>query len=320
MRREKGSVLVIVLFMVFFLAAIALSLSYTAQLEMTAMRRYIDMQKSFYLAQGVMKLVIEELKADKLSNNVDSYLDAYHMKFRKDDRASKLDISDDAGNSAGSYQVVITDERAKININKVSSQTIKELLRNFKGINSSRVDRDLISLEKNKSGQNKYVSIYEWRKLLAINDNAFWGEDINNNGILDAWENDGAETLPEDNGNGELDLGIKDFLTVHTDGKVNVNTAVLPVLASLPGMNDEIAQLIIDRRYDKPFQNLDELKNAPFISSEINDKILSWAAARSDIFTVSVVARASGTNTPRQILAVVDRSQDEVRIKYWRED
>ena len=91
-----------------------------------------------------------------------------------------------------------------------------------------------------------------------------YGEDANQNGILDPNENDGNISPPEDNADGRLDVGWVDFLTVFTQAEsqqddeattgnasqtpptsnliaeeeetlqVNVNTATATVLARLP--------------------------------------------------------------------------------------
>jgi hypothetical protein len=65
------------------------------------------------------------------------------------------------------------------------------------------------------------------------------GEDENRNGELDDNEDDGDETPPEDNDDGDLQLGIKDFLTVQSGlsseriGKPNLNAAPLEVIHAL---------------------------------------------------------------------------------------
>ena len=106
-----------------------------------------------------------------------------------------------------------------------------------------------------------------------------YGEDANQNGVLDPNENDGDASPPLDNANGTLDFGLVEFLTVYgkvpaeddeqqdqnqggqnnqngnADAnsdeeslKVNVNTASAAVLACLPGMDASKAQQLVSYR------------------------------------------------------------------------
>ena len=73
----------------------------------------------------------------------------------------------------------------------------------------------------------------------------YYGEDENDNGELDDNENDGDESPPFDNADGELQLGIKDFLTVQSGlaterfGKPNLNSAPFEVIQALFWGEDE---------------------------------------------------------------------------------
>ena len=75
-------------------------------------------------------------------------------------------------------------------------------------------------------------SIDELLKIQGVTPDLFYGEDANHNGLLDANENDGEQTLPFDNADGILDLGWKDYLTARSrernttpegEEKININ-------------------------------------------------------------------------------------------------
>src|ERR1043166_6895475 len=51
---------------------------------------------------------------------------------------------------------------------------------------------------------------------LPISLDILYGEDANLNGLLDPNENDGPQTLPDDNRDGRLDHGIFEYLTVYS--------------------------------------------------------------------------------------------------------
>lgn len=67
----------------------------------------------------------------------------------------------------------------------------------------------------------------------------YFGEDVNENDLLDPNENDGAGgSFPADDGSGSLQRGLRRLVTTYTDGKVNVFTCearLLPmILADYP--------------------------------------------------------------------------------------
>ncbi len=89
----------------------------------------------------------------------------------------------------------------------------------------------------------------------GFNAGVLYGEDANRNARLDVGEDDGELTFPMDNGDGELDLGLRQYLTVHTarwavdrEGRpqVNLNRDV-DRLAEL-GFSDETLRYIATAR------------------------------------------------------------------------
>jgi type II secretory pathway component PulK len=53
-----------------------------------------------------------------------------------------------------------------------------------------------------------FETVGELRLVAGIDDALLWGEDLNRNGLLDAGENDGAATAPDDDRDGQLDPGL----------------------------------------------------------------------------------------------------------------
>ena len=77
-----------------------------------------------------------------------------------------------------------------------------------------------------------FESVDELRLVYGATLEVLYGEDANRNGILDLNENDGDVSLPLDNADGKLDLGIVAYLTVHSrqlntksDGTARVNVS-----------------------------------------------------------------------------------------------
>ena len=85
-------------------------------------------------------------------------------------------------------------------------------------------------------------SIDELLQVQGVTPSLFYGEDANRNGRLDPNEDDGAESLPNDDQDGVLDFGLRDYLTVssrerntQTTGveKININNGIVAEMFDL---------------------------------------------------------------------------------------
>ena len=117
--------------------------------------------------------------------------------------------------------------------------------------------------------------------------------------------------------------GLKDFLTLYSRGEININTASAQILQSLSEtITKEKAEAIINRRKERPFEKVEELK-------EIAGLEKLWAEKEGKISlpeTLSVksfyfFARIEGENKGRRKkrLAVFYRAK-EVQLLFWREE
>jgi type II secretory pathway component PulK len=137
----------------------------------------------------------------------------------------------------------------------------------------------------------------------------FFGEDTNGNGELDRNEDDGDESFPPDNGDGELQLGLRHYVTVDSAGPVNINTAPEPVLRALLALavdekkTERLAERIVDYRLgpdgragtrdDQPLRTLDgsdeignTLSDISTFDPEIMAVLRSLVSIESDTFTI----------------------------------
>ena len=95
-----------------------------------------------------------------------------------------------------------------------------------------------------------------------------FGEDTNHNGVLDANENDAADTDPPDNRDGHLDRGILDCVTVYSQepnqgpsaaARINVNDSNLQPLSALlrtAVSQDQYFRVMDLVRRGRPFRNV----------------------------------------------------------------
>ncbi|NLF39075.1 hypothetical protein GX586_06490 [bacterium] len=114
-----------------------------------------------------------------------------------------------------------------------------------------------------------------------IDETIWFGEDANENGVLDPNEDDGPETPPVDNQDGILNRGIKDFVTVDSDGtSVNPNTA-----------SPEVLQIVMPDQYEQIIQ---QRQIGHVSGSSQTYRIRSYGRAHGYVHVVEWVVRLGG--------------------------
>jgi general secretion pathway protein K len=320
LRKEKASVLVLTLFVIFFLSTIALSISHAMRMNTELIRRHIQNEKSLYIAESALLIGLEELKADKQANNYDCFQDDWYRKFHDSLQEKIFRFKTNEGVDIGEYRINLVAESGRMNINTVSADIIANLINQLSKKDNTKMIQAIIDYRSGLGQKQIIRSVYELLNIKAMDKNIFWGEDTNDNAVLDKWEDDQANSLPDDNGNNILDPGLKDFFTVYTDGKINLNTASEKVLLTLPGMTEPGAQAIINMRKNQAFQTEKDFEDINSISKQTSQFIAQWGTARSDIFRIIVQAKVNEAKNYKQIVAIVDRSHDPLKILYWREN
>jgi len=125
--------------------------------------------------------------------------------------------------------------------------------------------------------------------------------------------------------NRELFKQISDSLTVSEDvripGAVNVNTAPAQVLASLPGMDDEKAAVIVAHRSSIGFfQSIADLLDVEGISEEDFKQLVDRVTTRSDTFRIFCEGKVTSSGARRRMEVVVRISPGYVDTLAYRED
>jgi len=162
-----------------------------------------------------------------------------------------------------------------------------------------------------------------------------FGEDLNFNGALDTNENDRAESLPLDDGNGVLRVGLNRLLTFRQAEMVNPNLAPLEILMGVPGVSRAIAEEIVRKRRgsdgregtpdDYVFGDIEDLRGLAAVSRfrafEYN-KMAPHMAVTSHCFMVRVCAENAKTGQMARIQTCVLRDPEKATldIQDWLED
>jgi DNA uptake protein ComE-like DNA-binding protein len=156
----------------------------------------------------------------------------------------------------------LVDEGAKLNLNNVNTNVLSYLPNMSQDFANAIMDwrgtNGIVSLNYASSGYSaknaQFETVDELRLVYGADNNLLYGEDLNLNGILDKNEKDL-------NGNGELDSGLLEYVTVytrepnfHADGSTMTNVvtaraAQMRALLQGAGISTSYANQLTNRPY-----------------------------------------------------------------------
>lgn len=306
--------LVLALAVIALLVSLVVDFSYTMMVDLTLAANLRDGQKAFYVARSGVELAKHLLQKD------DPAFDALDEDWALLPEHPGFLSADDEGR----FKVTIEDEAAKIPINKlitgdkdkVDLVVRAQLERLFELL---ELDPELID------------PIIDWLDP-DNNPQPFGAEDAYyqslpspypcKNGPLDALE----ELLLVKGMTKEILYGTEEkqglihFLTLFSDGKININTASVEVLASLSDKIDNVtAQAIIDYRQKNPFQEIkyDDIKSLPGMTLEIFNDIKDQCDVKSSTFSLRVEGQVR--EIKKVIYTVLKREENKgIKPIFWR--
>lgn len=336
-RAERGSILVVVLWALFFLAALAASIYALLAPQIGLAGRLKDRTRLYYLAQAGARKAMAVL-ADDETEDTDGFKDVWANSEEefKDMRLSEegyvsvsYKLLDDDGAEETRYGLV--DEAGKININKAAADVLEQLF-------------ELTAQTTSQTASDIADSILDW--VDEDSDPRTNGaEDGYYEGLAQAYACKDAkfqileELLLVKGMTQDIFDKVSAYLTVYGDGQVNLNTAGKYVLEAL-GLSDALADKVIQFRRgnddrevtadDNVFESVETvvatLSNGAGLSAEetgqLNSVVASGlAGVRSDYFH----GESRGTlryggdedaGVTTKVVFIVDRNKN---IRYWRE-
>lgn len=112
--------------------------------------------------------------------------------------------------------------------------------------------------------------------------------------------------------------GLKNVLSVFTNGKVNLNTAGREVLLSLDDeMSEDLVAEIIRRREEKPFEKMEELLELPGMNHDLNYRIKQLADVKSEHFKITITVENYQKET-EDLTVIVKRSGQAGKVVFWQ--
>ncbi len=225
----RGAVLIVALFVVTALVGLVLVLARDKRVDAMAAAHERACAQARAIALGAAQAVLT--LGDSLPADVVEVGDGAFWLLSPD-------FDDDKNAAFG-----IADEASKVDINTASVDTLMMLPGVDEALAAAIVDwRDEDSTPSTNGAENEvyllcsppyyaknapFESVEELLFVRGMTPEILYGEDWNRNGVLEANENDGAESDPPDNADGKLDRGLVAFVTIYSqkeaEGLVNVN-------------------------------------------------------------------------------------------------
>ncbi|MBI1883657.1 MAG: general secretion pathway protein GspK [Chlamydiae bacterium] len=327
--REKGSILIISIWILVLLSLMASSLAFYAMLHIKVLRYRMDQLEGRYLAAAGVRWTMYVLTQQDLENYEASFQKwalsaSYYKNKRMGDGKFSVSYEEMDVESKIKTRYGIVDEERKININTAPKQVLLNLPEASEEIVDAIVDwRDQNSSPEPKGAEKDY---YEDLDIPYPAKNA----PLEHLSELLLVKGMTQEILKKWGG----------LITLYGDGKVNINTASTEVLQIL-GLDEDLIEKIVEYRKgpdellgtddDGVFADEGAIARTLFdaeplsstdVSQLVNLVAKGLLGVKSKHFLVQSFAMPSGSDrAARKVEAVVEHVQgDEVKIIAWREE
>jgi len=315
-KQQEGFILVVVLCTIIMLGVLLFSFNNESRDNLFAVDGLKNSAQALNCAEAGLNVAIAALKrsdALRASGNLTDLLTG-----QKD-----ITLAD------GTCSVTVTEENSKLNLNLLKT--------NAGTLDRTRIDQvlrliDLLnrrSFEDSPIGYGLVPATIDWTD----------GDEDTTYLPFVAYENLGAESNyyadldhPYRSKNAPLDTTeelllikgitpdvfdrIRDYVTVKGDGKININSASKLVIESLSDkMDPALARMIVNRRREKPFSNLAELRDIPGMTTAAYRSIRKTATVRPEDKYYQVTSRGRATGRDYTIVALIQRKADADKLE-----
>lgn len=266
-------------------------------------------EASYYIARSIFKASVKLLENDLSMNKTDSLHDMWALGpfvYEIDEGKITLKIEDE--NRLFDINSVVDKDG---NLEEKHLKQFKRLLtrleinENFAGAIVDWIDGDTTATSPGGSETLKDSNLPCKNARFDSIDELF-----NLNFFNDTWFSGGVAQ-------GEYRPGLKDVLTAHSNGKININTAGPEVLQSLDvQLSYQSAQEIVNRRKDKPFETMDDLLEVPGFNSDLIYRIKYLSDVVSSHFRITIEVEKEGDRTI--LTSIVARESGNFKCLYWK--
>lgn len=284
---ENGFALLLALIVLASLSSLLITLSMTVSTSVKMASYFKKEVEAAYLARGAVKRVaLELLPESSLGKNEE--LERISGENLGEWSVNPADWSVTKGAEEGDEYIVctVTSEDAKLPLKKLN----KKMLAKIPGISPVLAQSIAASLKSGKKG-NSLGSLEELLTIKGVPGPVY----------------DGKDDKP----------GLKDLLTVYTDGKVYVNGTSKNILAALPGVDMQAAGEIEERvKSGNPFERIEDLQNVMGVTPKIYKALKKSVKVLPSYYRIK--AKASVEGISRETEVVVRLGQKNVTIVYMQ--
>jgi general secretion pathway protein K len=296
-KNEKGVALILTLLITAILVTLIVEVNYSTQVDLMIAGNFRNDLQAYYLAKSGVNVAISYLKYDAENTDTDTLDEDWAKPY------PPIPVG------GGFVEVVTEDENAKININgvvkedgTVNQQITDALTRLFEMVEVDVRILDAIIDWIDPDDEGEAESSY-YESL-----DPPYGCKNGPLGIL-------SELLMIKDVTDEVYGKVSKYLTVHSNGMININTVGKEVLMCLDeGIDEGIVEGIIQYRGEKPFDTKGELKE--LLDDEVYKRIDPIIDVQSNAFGVTSTGRVE--RVEKAIQAVIDREGKRISCRYWK--
>jgi competence ComEA-like helix-hairpin-helix protein len=296
---------------------------------------YLSLQPPYQPRNGPIQTVRELLMVRGVSRQLLFGNDTHQNGLLDSDEEEGREIffNEQASDSDLGWAGYITTDSSVNNVNaagenRVNVQSADEsALTGVRGV-TQPIARAIVSYR----GQNQLQSIADLLNVTAQSNNS--GTNQNNTAQNNTAQNPAGAPGSGTPGSGatgrkviseDLLMDIADDVTVDSGqslpGAININTASLDVLASLPGVDRDLAQAIINyRKSSGYFPNTAWLLKVPGFSQNLLRQVAPLVSARSETFRILSEGKIKSTGVRQRIQMIVHVGLNDIGTLSYRED
>lgn len=313
LKGESGTALIMTLLIIAILAGLTVGFSDESSVELTLAGYARDRYRAYIVARSGVEVAIALLARDE-DLEMDSLNEDWYQLWQQPLTMAMLQGVGEVGMSLSAG---VADESGKINLNYLRTEdgqideAREEQLRRFftvLGLKEETVNPILDWLDEDDVERQDGAEAFWYQSLeepypCANGPFLTPGQICLVKGMRQLEQFEGTRLL--------------DYLTIYSDGKVNINTAPPQVLQSLSELMDgPLAEAIIEHRQEEDFARIDDLRNVSGMTDELFAEIRDWITVKSSYFSMEFNVNSNGAVAA--IRAYAAREEGKTVPIYWQ--